>query len=516
MSINGTNKPRQPEATQTQPEESTNHTKQKYHVDFKKLASLIYTDLEANNGVSNVLFSTFSKADVAKALQSPHNNEKFLRDLSKFLYVVSTHYKRLCDYYGDMSVFRWYISPLDFDKSKVNTNMMTTSYNKHLSYLTNMNLSHEMGKITSILFREGIYYGYKYESTDSFFLQKLDPDYCRITGVEDGVYTFGFNFQYFDNPLTNINNYAPEFKEKYDEYKDFKKRLKEDKSIQRSDMPKLQWRELSSANSICIKGDETIPYTFPPFVGVVPDIYEIQEYKNLKKASAKLNNTALLVGTVPINKQSEIADDFLVDLDTAVTFGNKMAEQLPDQMAFLLSVYEKVDLLKMPTDTNSVDKVEEAVKNFWSASGTQEGLFTGSASTDASQDRAIATDEQIIFRIMRQQERWVNRTIKLNDSFSKVYKFKFQFMNITNLNWKKVVEQELKVGQYGIPNKIRLCTAIGMLQSEVSDMAFLENELLKLPDVFKPLISSNTMSVDGTGEAGNPSAKEDGSVPTNE
>lgn len=503
-------KPREVKEPTVPQEESK--SKQKYHVDFKKLANLIYTDLEANNGISNVLFSSFSKKDVADALQNPHNNEKFLRDLSKLLYVVSTHYKRLCDYYGDMSTYRWYISPLGFDKSKVNKAMMTLSYNKHLSYLTNMNLQHEMGKVSSILFREGIYYGYKYETADSFFLQKLDPDYCRITGIADGVYTFAFNFQYFDNSLTNINNFAPEFKTLYEEYKV----AKADKKVQRKDMSPYQWRELSSENSICIKGDETIPYSFPPFVGVVPDIYEIQEYKNLKKASAKLNNTALLVGTVPINKQSEIADDFLVDLDTAVTFGNKMAEQLPDQMAFLLSVYEKVDLLKMPTDTNSVDKVEEAVKNFWSASGTQEGLFTGSASTDASQDRAIATDEQIVFRVMRQQERWVNRTIKLNTSLSSSYKFKFQFMNITNLNWKKVVEQELKVGQYGTPNKIRLCVAIGMNQTEVADMAFLENELLELPEIFKPLVSSNTMSVDGTGEVGNPSAKEDGSVPTNE
>lgn len=496
----------------TEKETTEQKDKQKFHWDFGKLAKLIYTDLEANNGSSNILFSAFSKEQVANALQNPQKNEKFLRDLSKFLYVLSPHYKRLCDYYGDMPRFNWYISPSKLDQSKVNQNMMLLSYNKNLNYLNNMNIPHEFGKINSILFREGIFYGYKYESDDSFFIQKLDPDYCRITGVADGVYTFGFNFQYFDNKTTNIKNFAPEFETLYKEYQN----AKADKNVQRTDMPKYQWRELSAENSICIKCDESIPYPFPPFVGVIPDVYDIQEYKNIKKASAKLNNVALMVGKVPINKQSEIADDFLVDLDTAITFGNKMAEQLPDQMAFLLSVYEEVELLKMPSDTNSVDKVEEAVRNFWGASGTQEGLFTGSASTDASQDRAIATDEQIIFRILRQYERWINRNFKLIPSLNGVYKFKFQFLNITNLNWKKVIEQELKVGQYGIPNKIRLCTTIGMNQSEVSDMAFLENEILKLPEIFVPLVSSNTMSVDGNGDVGNPSAKEDGSVESNE
>lgn len=487
--------------------EKEQNEKQKFHWDFKQLAKLIYTDLEANNGTSNIIFSAFSKEQVANALQNPQKNEKFLRDLSKFLYVLSPHYKRLCDYYGDMPRWNWYISPSKLDQSKVNQNMMMLSYNKNLNYLNNMNISHEFGKVNSILFREGIFYGYKYETDDSFFIQKLDPDYCKITGVADGVYTFGFNFQYFDNKTTNIKNFAPEFTTLYNEYK----KAKEDKSVQRTDMSKYQWRELSAENSICIKCDESIPYPFPPFVGVIPDVYDIQEYKNIKKASAKLNNVALMVGKVPINKQSEIADDFLVDLDTAITFGNKMAEQLPDQMAFLLSVYEEVELLKMPSDTNSVDKVEEAVKNFWGASGTQEGLFTGSASTDASQDRAIATDEQINFRIMRQMERWINRSFKLTPSLNGTYKFKFQFLNITNLNWKKVIEQELKVGQYGIPNKIRLCTTIGMNQSEVSDMAFLENEILKLPDIFKPLVSSNTMSVDSK-DIGNQPSQEDGQV----
>jgi hypothetical protein len=483
--------------------------KQSYSVDFKKLARLIYTDLEAKD-TSSIIFKSFSKKQVADALQNPQANEKFLRDLSKFLYVLSPHYKRLCDYYSDLPKFRWYISPLMFDKSKVKPDMMKLKYRKTLDYLTNMNIAHEFNKVNQIAFREGIFYGYKYETTDSFFIQKLDPDYCKITGIEDGCYNFAFNFAYFNNANTNINNFAPEFAELYAEYK----RAKEDKNVQRKDLPKYQWRELDSKYSICIKADETIVYPFPPFIGVIPDVYDIQEYKNLKKASTKLQNTAILVGGIPLNNKSEIANDFLVDLDTAIDFGNKISESLPDQMAFLLSVYDDVQLLKMPSDTISSNKVEEAVQSFWESSGTSSGLFSGTASTDAAQDRSIATDEETVFRILRQMERWVNRNFKLHDYFNGSYKFNFRFLDVTNLNWKKVIEQELKVGQYGIPNKIRLCTSIGMLQSEVDDMAYLENELLGLDLIWKPLISSNTMSVE-SGDVGNPPANEDGStVPT--
>lgn len=479
--------------------------KDKYTVDFKKLTQLIYTDLEARD-TANVLFKAFTKKQVADALQNPQANEKFLRDLSKFLYVLSPHYKALCNYYADLPKFRWYISPLKLNTDKVNKDMMKLNYRKTLDYLTNMNIAHEFNKVNSVLFREGIFYGYKYQSDDSFFIQKLDPDYCKITGIEDGVYNFAFNFGYFNNANTNIDNFAPEFKVLYAEYK----AMKDDRSVQRKDIPKYQWRELSSTNAICIKMDETIPYPVPPFVGVIPDVYDIQEYKNLKKASTKLQNTAVLVGKVPINTKSEIANDFLVDLDTAIAFGNKITDALTDDMAFLLSVYDDMQLLKMPNDSISSDKVEEAVSSFWASSGTSEGLFTGTASTDAAQDRSIATDEQTVFRILRQMERWINRDFKLNDSLSGTYKFNFKFLDVTNLNWKKVVEQELKVAQYGIPNKIRLCVTIGMNQSEAVDMAYLENELLGLDLIFKPLISSNTMSV--TQDVGNQPAAEDGSV----
>ena len=53
-----------------------------------------------------------------------------------------------------------------------------------------MNLQHEFIKITTTILREDIFYGYEYSTKDSYFIQKLNPDYCQISSIEDGCFNF--------------------------------------------------------------------------------------------------------------------------------------------------------------------------------------------------------------------------------------------------------------------------------------------------------------------------------------
>lgn len=459
-----------------------------YKVDFAKLAKLVINDLQATN-TTGILFKTFSKEQVMNALQNPQKNEKTLRNLSKFLYIVSPHYKRLCDYYGQMALLYWYIKPYKLDLKNINIEMFKKAYQDTLNLLENMNIQHEFSKIMQVAFREGVFYGYEYSTDDSYFIQKLDPDYCTITGFEDGVFSFKFNFKYFEQDESLLDNFAPEFKEKYLVYK----KLSKNKNKKRTRLDKLgvEWQELSGEKTICIKPDETVMYPFPPFIGVIPDIYEIQEYKSLKKANTEMQNIAILVGSIPyMNDKSGVANNFALDLDTAIQFGNQVNNQLPDQFGFLLSVYDKMELFKLNDDKVGTDKVEEATNNFWRSSGVSKELFTDSGSTDAAMKYSTITDEQSVFTLLLQIERWLNRKLKYENN--KKYKFKIKILPITNFNKSDFINRELKAAQFSISNKIRLAVSLGLDQSEVSDMAFLENEVLGLHELWIPLSSSHT------------------------
>ena len=153
-----------------------------------------------------------------------------------------------------------------------------------------MNIKHEMLKCLQVAVREGVFYGYEYSTDDSYFIQKLDPDYCKISGIEDGVFTFKFDFQYFERDESILDNYANEFRTMYNKYKNSSKLRKAGKTED------LRWQELNSERSICIKTDETILFPFPPFVGVLQDVYDIQDYKALKRQIVRCRITQLLVG----------------------------------------------------------------------------------------------------------------------------------------------------------------------------------------------------------------------------
>ena len=61
-----------------------------------------------------------------------------------------------------------------------------------------MNIRHEFTRALTVAFRDDVYYGYAWETNDSYTFQQLDQDYCKISSIEDGVYNFAFNFSYFD------------------------------------------------------------------------------------------------------------------------------------------------------------------------------------------------------------------------------------------------------------------------------------------------------------------------------
>lgn len=452
------------------------------------------------------MFKNFPKEKVIQALENPIKNEVVLRNLSNFLYIMSHHYKRLCDYYAEMPTLDHYIEPYKLDIEKIDINQFKKQYQNSLFDLENMNIKHEYGKCLKIAYREGIFYGYEHKTSDSYYIQKLDPDYCKISGIEDGVFVFDFNFQLFDKHPEYLNNYSEEFKIKYNQYTENKKNKKG--KIQKD----INWIEISADNSICIKPDETILYPFPPFCGVFPELYEIADYKALKKSKTEMDNYAVLVGSVPYQSKSDTANDFALELGTAIEFGNRITESLPDQVGFLLSVYDKMELFKLNDDKVGVDKVEEATNNFWSTTGVSKNLFADSGNTDSAMKYSIMTDMQTIFGLLRQIERIINKRLKLNKS---KYKFKINILDITRFNRKDVVAEELKASQFGLPNKTRLITSMGMSQSSINSMTFLENEVLELHNNFIPLQSSHVQNGNinspTSGEKGRPSIEQSGS-----
>jgi hypothetical protein len=367
-------------------------------------------------------------------------------------------------------------SVFDGEKDKILKN-----YLKYCKFVELMSIKHEFSKITKTMFIQDIFYGYDYSTSYSYTIQQLNPEFCRVSGLADGVRTFEFDFSYFNGKRKELldTDYGEEFTRRYEEYQ--------------KDAKNMRWQELSPDRSVCLKLSEETDTIIPIFASIFPDIFDLQDYKLLKKASTELQNYVVLVAKIPYHTNSDMANDFALMLDDAIEFGNKAIDQLPSECGFILSPYEDVTAVHLgKKDQSANTSVAEAEKSFWDATGVNQAIFNSDKISEESIRKSIISDETIIFSLYRQYERWLNRKIKLslNDDF------KAKILNTTEYNYGEVFKRLKEGAMYGMPMIREMCASLGMSPLEMQGSIFLENDILKFSDTLTPVSSSNTMSPD--------------------
>ncbi|PLR72307.1 hypothetical protein [Bacillus sp. UMB0728] len=451
-----------------------------------QLAKVILSDIESSSKTS--LNAKYNKDKIIGYLQAPEKAMKELRSLSQYLYNVSPNYKRLVQYFAGLLRFDYIVEPYDLDIEKVNIDQFKKQYNKTLKSLEIMNIPHEFTKVLKYGFKEDVFYGYEFSTDDSYYIKRLDPDFCKISSIEDGVYNFSFDFSFFKKD-SEVEAYPQEFKSKYKQYKNDRKK---------------QWQELESKNTICFKVNEELVYPMPPFSSVFEAIFDIDDNKRMRKVKTKMDNYMILTQKIPIASNQTEPNKFLIDMDTAMNFHKMASGSLPDEVGLITSPMD-IEAIKLERGKNNDnDNVAESERNYYNAAGVSQALFNTDKSSVASMGKSIITDEQIVFMALQQLERWLNRKLKQSNG---KYKFRVKFLETTRFNVDTVRDGLLKSAQYGMPVKSALAATWGYTPSAFMNMTFLENEIMNLPEKLIPLSSSHTTS--GKDGAGAPAKNED-------
>jgi len=452
---------------------NTDFKRESIPLDFAKLASMIVKDLNSN---SSSLFKKYTKENLTTFLKDPIKNSKNLQALSAYIYDSSTHYRRLINYYAKMATLDYYVEPFDLDLSKkVNVKTFKNAYQKASSYVELLNIKHEVGKALVTAWKIGTFYGYEVKTKDSYFIMELPYQYCQISGIYDGVMTFSFDVTYFDKYPEQLEFYPKEFGRLYKKFKN----------------DGLKWKEIDPKNTVCIKIGEDSYTDLPPFIGVLADLFDIADYKELRKINEVLGTFRFIVEKIPIRENSEKNNDFSIDLGTVKMFHNKTASLLPDEIGIFSTPFD-IDVVEFSKDKTNKDTVDEAEQSLYTASGTSQLLFNSVKSTQSGLAKSINVDESEIFLTLRQLERIISTKIK--DEIKGSFKFRLKILNNTIFNKKENIEMYLKNAQFGLPVKTILCASLGLSPSATTSMAFLENEVLGLNDSFIPLSSSHTQT----------------------
>lgn len=460
-------------------------------IDFATLSKLIVKDLTSTEGAE--LLKKYPKESILKFMDNPQKFEKELRSVSIALYNASSHYRRLIKYFADMLTLDYIVAP--WGSSVINNYNPTTlksAYIKALDYVETMNIKHEFRKILTVALREDIFYGYHHVNGNSSFIQRFEPDYCQISSIEDGIYNFAFDMSYFDGKNNSkLVMYPKEFTKMYNAYLKDKKNGK--------------WQEVDSNASICIKINEDLKYCLPVFCGVFLDLFDLNEYKNLKKTKTKIGNFKFITQEIPVRKDSMNNNDFAITLDVAKQFHNNISSTTPDEIG-VITTPMKLSQINLDDNGSTNDKVAEAESNFWSNAGVAKDLFNGNNASGTTLAKSVQVDESAMFDVLRQVERLINRKLRSIGGS----RFKIVMPEITVYNRSDVFDMHLKAKQFGVGSSMMIGACLGYSPSDMMNMNILENEILGLPDMLVPLQSSHTQN-DGNGatdSGGSPKKKD--------
>lgn len=433
--------------------------------------------LGLENGKRHLTFTKtlrrFDTERVDKWLEQPSAYSKELRDLSLFLAQTNTIYFRAIHYMSTMAQ----ICPIIIPNSLGDVTEMKKSYFEVAKLIEKLSLSHEMVKVFASVFTEAVFFGLEYESEGSFYIKKLNPDYCRITSTRDGSYCYHFDLSYFDRDTEY------ELLESYTEIWDgFDKAY----AIYKQNASK-RWVQLPPQQTICIKVNESSEHNIPPFVSVFSDFCHLADYKNLNKISVEQGNYQLLALELETSSKTEKENAFTVSTDVAMAFYNMIASNLPAGVgAFVTPVSAKP--IKFDKKTSDANQVANATSALYDSLGISPILFSA-ANNSGALKYSIKVDEGLVFNIYRQIERWLNRKLKFLN-----YNYHVKLLDITTFNRADVQAELLKLAQMSIPVKAHLAASAGLSPMDMLNTSFLEYAILEVDEKWKPLASSHTQT----------------------
>ena len=443
-------------------------------------------------------FSTFNKDSLRTYMKNPFQYQAKLRELSRFLYRRSQPYRRLIFYMASsFQPCARRVTPIISLVEENNKEEIIKNYYDTLLALDNLNLENEILKMLIIAWREDLACAFVFsDDTGTFFLPQ-DNDYCQISSINyDGTYNFAFDFSYFNSKQDELQFLGKPFTTMYEAYKKD---------------TKLRWQEIPLDMQFCMKinTDDNL-FPIPPYIALFNSIIDLCDLENIQAIKDEISIYKMLIARLETLKNSNIADDWSVDLDTALEYYKRFAEQLPDWCGSALSPFpiESVDLHN--DETSDVNKITKATENLYNTSGGAQILNSSTISGTTAFTASIKADsEYAIAPVLPQIQNWVNRMLlyKVGDNHAKV-----TYMRVTPYTKDEYRKQLLENGTYGLPNRLAINCLDGVSELETLSMKFLEQDCLNLHTELIPMQSSHTQSSSDVTATGGRPKSEDGDL----
>ncbi len=409
-----------------------------------------------------------------------------LREASKYFYRSSGIYYRLCRYLAFLYRYDWYVSTVMIDENQAGQNKALKDFSKLLTYFEKSNIKKMFGDIALEIVVNGSYYGCVVDFGDKFAIQQLPSKYCRCRYFSGTNPVVELNMQFFDATFPNaqqrlaaLKAFPPEIQRGYILYK-------QGKLVGDYPGDKRGYIALDPQTSIRFSLNNS---EFPPFVGVIPSIIDLDEAQELDRKKTMQQLLKIIVQKLPLDKNG----DLIFDVDEAKDIHNNAVAMLKRAVGIdVLTTFadiEKIDT-RDNNSTTSKDDLEKVERSLFNSAGVSQNIFN--AEGNLAVTNSILNDEASFRDLILQFESFLNR---MAEKFSRKnhYSFLVTMLETTQYNYKemsKAYEGQTKIGF----SKMLPQIALGHSQLQILADAHFENEVLHLSEIMLPPLSSNTIS----------------------
>lgn len=421
----------------------------------------------------------YSKEEIAKIVENGDPIERAA--LSEFFFQTNGLYKRIIIHYATFLTYSWILVPeLKNRKSSITDKKVADKYYSAADFLTTFQVERKCASFAKDVLVKGAYYGLLRDEGARVVIQDLPFDYCRsrFKNSQD-IDIVEFDLDFFktirDDKLREeiIKTYPKFIIKSYKQY---------------INGTGNRWIFLPAEMGIYFSYFEEKPF----FLDLIPLLDDLDDYKEIDKERKMQALKRILVQEVKIDGLN-------------LVFEPEEAEEMHNGAINMLAHNKDVDVLTTYNDTKLLDlsssddqttEVAEIQDLIYESAGVSKEFFF--ATTEAGLEYSTNNDTAMMMVLGQRFAHFFTALVNYKFETPKV-KFEMLILPLSYYNSADYTSRAKELAAFGY-SFLTPILSTGLNQTNLANLKMLENDLLELDEILKPLQSSYTQSGKAQGE----------------
>lgn len=344
----------------------------------------------------NSPITSTTKKTLDQAIKAPASNEDIFRSESQSLYFQNYVYSNLLKINREVPQYYYYATPVNVnidDCKKDNFKKEMHFVNQILDKLNIRKAGKDIAMDVAIEGKRSYIFRHSYtkdlKTVDFALFQKIPSQWIKYTNIGSSTdYITSLDFMMFLQPGESLDFYPESFRKIWDELIE-KQIFTEDKhgmmslninAIKNSgrndileciDGRYMYWVQLPQKDVFEFGSDNSHPLQLPEYMGLFSDLRGLDDYKWLQNQLLSRSVNSVMVGTVPLIKDHNLAggDQTAISMDSIIGFSDMFTSAVSSNIMPFFAPFTDYKLLSLPSPPDAKEINNTALKNLINTSG---------------------------------------------------------------------------------------------------------------------------------------------------